>query len=91
MMQMRVAEMNRELMTGARVFIADLRRDMIACIHRLFWLNSKVKKIRPGFISSNRALHIRHELLDLIINSPLNKCDRSINFTGVRIAGVFDS
>ena len=81
-------EMWRTLKTGGRLFISDLRRDMIAPVRWFLWLGAHPPEIRPGLITSINAAYTPAELARLITGTPLQKCKVKANPIGVILFGI---
>jgi ubiquinone/menaquinone biosynthesis C-methylase UbiE len=81
------SEIWRVLKKGGRIFISDLRRDMLFLIRWFLWLNTKPKAIRPGLLSSINAAYTPSELRTLIDSTVLKECEISANPFGLMIIG----
>jgi ubiquinone/menaquinone biosynthesis C-methylase UbiE len=80
-------EIWRLLKTGGRIFISDLRRDMLFLMKWFLYIASKPKAIRPGLISSINAAYTPDELKELIKGTKLADCEVTGNLIGVKITG----
>jgi ubiquinone/menaquinone biosynthesis C-methylase UbiE len=83
-------EIRRVLKRGGRVFISDLRRDMLFLIKWFLWINSKPREMRQGLVTSINAAYTPSELETLIKGTKLNKCAVSGNTIGVKLTGVIN-
>lgn len=81
-------EIWRVLKKGGRVFISDLRRDMLFLIKWFLWIAAKPKEIRFGLISSTNAAYTPDELKELIKETKLENCIVSTNPIGLKLTGV---
>jgi ubiquinone/menaquinone biosynthesis C-methylase UbiE len=81
-------EIWRVLKRGGRVFISDLRRDMIIPIRWFLLINAKPKEIRPGLITSITAAYTPDELKELIKGTKLENCIVSGSPIGLNLTGV---
>ena len=81
-------ELWRVLKPGGKVFISDLRRDMLAPVRWFLWVNTRPKEIRPGLISSINAAYTPDELKELIKGTKLEDCTVSSNLIGVMLVGT---
>ena len=76
------------LKKGGRVFISDLRRDMLFLLKWFLMINTKPKEIRPGLITSINAAYTPDELRELIKISPLSNCEVTGGPIGLKITGI---
>jgi len=81
-------EMWRALKVGGRVFISDLRRDMIAPVRWFLWLGAHPPEIRPGLKTSINAAYTPAELRSFIVGTPLEGCQVTANLIGVTLFGI---
>lgn len=81
-------EIWRVLKKEGRVFISDLKRDMIFFIKWFLWFNSKPKEIRTGLVSSIKAAYTLEELKKLIKGTKLENCAVRENLIGLTLIGV---
>jgi ubiquinone/menaquinone biosynthesis C-methylase UbiE len=81
-------EIWRVVKPGGKVFISDLRRDMIAPVRWFLWVNTEPKEIRPGLDSSINAAYTLQELERLIVGTKLEHCAVSGNLLGVTLFGT---
>ena len=78
-------EIRRVLKPQGRMFISDLRRDMIAPLKWLMWLAVRPKAIRPGLLSSINASYIKPEIEQLLRDSGFEEFSVSCNPMGLQI------
>jgi len=57
-----LAEMWRVLKPNGRLFLSDLRRDMLAPVRWFMWVVTKPKEIRPGLLTSIDAAYTASEV-----------------------------
>jgi ubiquinone/menaquinone biosynthesis C-methylase UbiE len=81
-------EMWRVLKPTGRLFVSDLRRDMMAFVKWFILLGSKPREIRPGFITSVNAAYTPKELSEMINGTQLAWCTVSANPIGLILSGV---
>jgi ubiquinone/menaquinone biosynthesis C-methylase UbiE len=81
-------EMWRTLKPGGRLFLSDLRRDMIAPVRWFLWVATHPREVRPGLITSINAAYTPAELAQLIAGTPLQKCRVVPNPIGVTLFGI---
>lgn len=82
------SEIWRVLKKGGRVFISDLRRDMLFLLKWFLMINTKPKEIRPGLITSINAAYTLDELRELIKISPFSNCEVTGGPIGLKITGI---
>jgi ubiquinone/menaquinone biosynthesis C-methylase UbiE len=80
-----LAEIWRVLKPGARMFLADLRRDIVAPVKWFMWLATKPKAIRPGLIASINAAYTPAELKYLLGDSRFLSFTLSRNPMGLQV------
>ncbi|MBN2322258.1 MAG: methyltransferase domain-containing protein [Spirochaetes bacterium] len=80
-------EIWRVLKKGGRVFISDMRRDMLFLIKWFLWINSKSREIRHGLLTSIHAAYTPPELRELRNDTLLKECAVTGNPIGVILAG----
>jgi ubiquinone/menaquinone biosynthesis C-methylase UbiE len=80
-------EIWRVLKKGGRVFISDLRRDMLFLIKWFLWVSSKPREMRQGLVTSINAAYTPGELKELRKGTKLAECAVSGNPIGVMLAG----
>jgi ubiquinone/menaquinone biosynthesis C-methylase UbiE len=80
-----LSEIWRVLKLGGRVFISDLRRDMIAPVKWFMWLATKPKAIRPGLITSINAAYTTPEVKALMRDSQFKDFTVSCNPMGLQV------
>lgn len=81
-------EIRRVLKRGGRVFVSDLRRDMLFLIRWFLWINSKPKEMRQGLVTSINAAYTPDELTEMIKGTRLERCTVSGNPIGVKVTGI---
>ena len=81
-------EMWRVLKPKGRLFVSDLRRDMLAPVRWFIWLTTRPKGIRPGFVTSLSAAYTPDELETLIANTDIESCSISGSLFGLQLTGV---
>jgi ubiquinone/menaquinone biosynthesis C-methylase UbiE len=80
-------EIWRVLKKGGRVFISDLRRDMLFLIKWFLLVSSKPREMRQGLVTSINAAYTPGELKELRKGTKLAECAVSGNPIGVMLAG----
>ena len=81
-------EIRRVLKPQGRMFISDLRRDMIAPLKWLMWLAVRPKAIRPGLLTSINASYIKPEIEQLLRDSGFEEFSVSCNPMGLQITAL---
>jgi ubiquinone/menaquinone biosynthesis C-methylase UbiE len=81
-------EIWRVLKKGGRVFISDLRRDILFLIKWLTWITTKPKEIRPSLITSINLTYTPDEFKELVKETKLENCVVSGNPIGMKLNGV---
>jgi ubiquinone/menaquinone biosynthesis C-methylase UbiE len=81
-------EIWRTLKPGGRVFVSDLRRDMLAPIRWFLWIGTHPREIRPGLTTSINASYTPAELSQLIAGTPLHNCEIVANMIGVGLFAI---
>jgi ubiquinone/menaquinone biosynthesis C-methylase UbiE len=76
-------EIWRVLKKGGKVFISDMRRDMLFLVKWFLWINSKPREMRRGLISSINAAYTPPELRELFNGTKLKGCAISGSPIGV--------
>jgi len=83
-------EIWRVLKKDGRVFISDLRRDMLFLIKWFLWISSKPREMRQGLVTSINAAYTPNELSSLVRGTGLESCTVSGNPIGVKLTGVMN-
>jgi ubiquinone/menaquinone biosynthesis C-methylase UbiE len=80
-------EIWRVLKKDGKIFISDLRRDMLFLLKWFLYIATKPKEIRPGLISSINAAYTPDELKDIMKDTKLATSEVAGNLIGVKITG----
>ena len=83
--QQTLAEMWRVLKPSGRLFLSDLRRDMLAPVRWFMWIVTKPKEIRPGLITSINAAYTPTEVEALLAESKFDSFEVSHNMMGLQV------
>ena len=83
--QQTLAEMRRVLKPGGRLFLSDLRRDMLAPVRWFMWIVTKPKEIRPGLITSINAAYTQAEVEAFFTESKFDSFEVSHNMMGLQV------
>ena len=75
----------RVLKRGGRLFVSDLRRDMVFLVKWFMWLVTKPKEIRPGLITSINAAYTPGELENLLLETRFQNHEVTSDLMGVKI------
>jgi len=81
-------EIWRVVKPGGKIFISDMRRDMLALVRWFLWVNTEPKEIRPGLVSSINAAYTPQELGELVQGTKLGRCTVSSNPIGLILFGT---
>lgn len=83
--QQTLAEMWRVLKPSGRLFLSDLRRDMLAPVKWFLWIVTKPKEIRPGLITSINAAYTPTEVEAFLTESKFDSFEVSHNMMGLQV------
>jgi len=83
--QQTVAEMRRILKPSGRLFLSDLRRDMLAPVRWFMWIVTKPKEIRPGLITSINAAYTPIEVETFLTESKFDSFEVSHSMMGLQV------
>ena len=81
-------EIGRVLKSQGKVFISDLRRDMLLPVKWFLWASVRQKMMRPGLVTSLNAAYTQRELGELIKGTRLAACEVSSNLFGLWLSSV---
>ena len=81
-------EIGRVLKAQGKVFISDLRRDMLLPVKWFFWISVRPTVMRPGLITSLNAAYTQRELNELIKGTRLATCGVSGNIFGLWLSSA---
>jgi ubiquinone/menaquinone biosynthesis C-methylase UbiE len=80
-----LGEMWRVLKPNGRLFLSDLRRDMLAPVKWFMWIVTKPKEIRPGLVTSINAAYTRTEVEAFLSESKFDSFEVSHNMMGLQV------
>jgi ubiquinone/menaquinone biosynthesis C-methylase UbiE len=83
--QRTLAEMWRVLKPNGRLFLSDLRRDVLPPVGWFMWIVTKPKEIRPGLITSINAAYTPTEVEALLTESKFDSFEVSHNLMGLQV------
>jgi ubiquinone/menaquinone biosynthesis C-methylase UbiE len=81
-------EMWRVLKPSGKLFLSDLRRDMLAPVKWFMWVVTKPKEIRPGLITSIRAAYTPAEVEAYLAQSKFENFKVFGKMVGVHVVAV---
>jgi ubiquinone/menaquinone biosynthesis C-methylase UbiE len=81
-------EVWRVLKQDGRLFVSDLRRDIVFLSKWFMWLATKPKEIRPGLITSINAAYSASELIQLVSETKFKNYEVKKNLLGIKVTGI---
>jgi ubiquinone/menaquinone biosynthesis C-methylase UbiE len=81
-------EVWRVLKQDGRLFVSDLRRDIVFLSKWFMWLVTKPKEILPGLITSINAAYSASELIQLVSETKFKNYEVKKNPLGIKVTGI---